>query len=461
MRLYNTLTRTVEEFKTITPHKIRFYACGPTVYNYAHIGNFRAFIAVDLLRRYLIHKKYDVEHVMNITDIDDKTIRDSQKEGKKLQEFTEYYTKAFFDDFTTLNIQTPEHVTKATDYIKKMIALIQTLINKGVAYEKNGNVYFAIEKFPEYGALVGLEHQDFKQNADGRLNNNDEYDKDNARDFALWKAHEESDGENYWESPFGKGRPGWHIECSVMSTDKLGKTFDLHAGGVDLKFPHHTNEIAQAEAAHEQQFCKHWFHVEFLLVDGEKMSKSKGNFYTLKELQEKGYNGREIRYELLTTHYRQKLNFTFSGLDAARKTLARIDDFILRTQNSIGEEEADAEIKTLKQSFETAMDEDLNISGGLASIFDFMREINKKNLSPAAAKKVLASMYMLDEVLGIGMKEVKTESLDTHIEKLVKEREAARVKKDWKTSDKIRDELKAQGIELMDTPTGVRWKKIV
>ncbi|MBD3209435.1 cysteine--tRNA ligase [Candidatus Woesearchaeota archaeon] len=458
--LYNTLSHRIEEFQTITPGKALFYACGPTVYNYAHIGNFRSFVAIDLLRRTLRHKGYAVTHVMNLTDVDDKTIRDSRKEGKSLQEFTEFYTEAFFEDFDTLNIERPEHVTKATDYIQEMIALIQTLVDKGYAYEKNGNVYYAINKFADYGRLVGLEHTDLRDNADGRLQEADEYDKDHARDFSLWKAYDKDEGDNYWESPWGKGRPGWHIECSVMSTDKLGPTFDLHAGGADLKFPHHTNEIAQAEAATGKKFCNYWFHVEFLIVEGEKMSKSLGNFYTIRDLLKKGYGGREIRHVLLGTHYRQKLNFTLKGLDAAKHTLERIDDFLLRMHEAAGSDNANKEIDNAKQGFEAALDDDLNISGALAAVHEFMKNVNKKKLNDKAANKVLQTMYSFDEVLGLGMKQVKLSEVDDGIEALIERREEARKHKDWETADKIRDDLKQQGIELRDTPEGPRWKRV-
>ena len=459
LRLYNTLTRKVEDFTTIKQGKALFYACGPTVYNYAHIGNFRTFVAVDLLRRTLKALGYEVTHVMNLTDVDDKTIRDSQKEGKHLKDFTEHYTEKFFEDFATLNIERPEHVTKATDYIQDMIALVKTLLEKGYAYERNGSVYYAIEKFKDYGALVGLEHADLKDNADGRLNDNDEYDKEHARDFALWKAYEESDGEVGWESPWGKGRPGWHIECSVMSTKNLGPTFDLHAGGVDLKFPHHTNEIAQAEAASDQTYCNHWFHVEFLIVEGEKMSKSQGNFHTIRDLLEKGYDGREIRYVLLATHYRQKLNFTMAGLEAARTTLKRIDDFLLRMQDAHGEEDAQEQTRKAQASFEEALREDLNISGALAAVHELMREANKKDLSKEAAAEVLKTMAGFDEVLGLGFSEVKKGSIDEQVEQRMRERDEARKAKDWARADTIRDELAAEGIELYDTPEGTRWRR--
>jgi len=315
------MTRKVEPFNTIIPKKVSFYMCGPTVYNYAHIGNFRAFVAADILRRYLEYKGYEVNHVMNLTDIDDKTIRDSQKEGKSLTEFTEFYTEKFFEDFDALNLKRPTTTPKATDFIKDIIEMVQTLIDKGFAYEKDGNVYFSIEKLASYGELVCLDKAELLKNADGRLNVSDEYGKENARDFALWKAHVESDGDVSWESPWGKGRPGWHIECSVMSTKLLGNTFDIHGGGVDLRFPHHTNEIAQSECATGKEYVKWWFHNEFLLVEGEKMSKSLGNFYTIRDILKRKYGGDTIRYLMFSTQYRQKINFTFAGLDAATKNI--------------------------------------------------------------------------------------------------------------------------------------------
>lgn len=454
------MTRKVAPFTTIVPHKVNFYMCGPTVYNYAHIGNFRALVAADILRRYLEYKGFEVNHVMNITDIDDKTIRDSQAEHKSLKDFTEFYTKKFFEDYDQLHLLRPVTAPKATDFIQDIIQMVQTLIDKGFAYEKDGNVYFSIEKSEGYGELVCLDKAHLLENADGRLNNSDEYGKENARDFAVWKAYIESDGDVAWESPWGKGRPGWHIECSAMSTKLLGNTFDIHGGGVDLRFPHHTNEIAQSEGATGKEFAKWWFHNEFLLVEGEKMSKSEGNFYTLRDILAKGYSGDAIRYLLFSTQYRQKINFMFAGLDAATKNIEKIKDFILRIQDMNGIENADEEILEAKSKFEEAMDNDLNMSGALASIFDFMKDINKKNLSNEAIEHVLETMYAFDTVLGLHLKDVKRGELSAPIEKLIEKRNEARKNKDWAESDKIRDELKAQGIELLDSATGTTWKKV-
>lgn len=459
LALYNTATRKVAPFTTLKEGEVRMYMCGPTVYNYAHIGNFRSFVLADVLRRVLAYCGYEVKHTMNLTDIDDKTIRDSQKEGKTLQAFTEYYTEKFFEDYDELNCLRPTTTTKATDYIEKMITLVKKLIEKGVAYEKKGSVYYSIEKFADYGALVGLRIDDLQQNADGRLNDDDEYDKENARDFALWKSHEESDGEVWWESPWGRGRPGWHLECSVMSMDTLGETFDIHAGGVDLKFPHHTNEIAQSCAATGKEYAKWWTHFEFLLVEGEKMSKSLGNFYTLRDIMAKGYTGREIRYLLLSTHYRQKLNFTIAGLDGVKQTLSRIDDFLLRMQETNGEEEAKEETNKAKETFRKALEDDMNISGALASMHEYMRAVNKKNLTEKAAQEVLATMYTLDEVLAVGFKDVKKGQVGADIEEKIAQRDEARKNKDWAKADSIRDELAKEGIELYDTPQGTKWRK--
>ena len=459
LKLYNSLTRTIEPFQPRIPGKVGMYMCGPTVYNYAHIGNFRSFVLADLLRRYFAFSGLAVKHVMNLTDIDDKTIKGSQAQGKTLKEFTEYYADEFFKDFHALGCQDPTVVTKATEYIEKMINLVQRLLDKGLAYEKNGSVYFSIAKDEHYGELACIDAEALLKNADGRLNDADEYDKENARDFALWKAWSAEDGDVFWESPWGRGRPGWHLECSVMSMDQLGETFDIHAGGVDLRFPHHTNEIAQSEGATGKKYVNHWAHFEFLIVEGEKMSKSLGNFYTLRDLAEKGWTGREVRYVLLSTQYRQKLNFTFAGLEGARKTLARIDDFLLRMQESDGSEDATAEINVAKEKFSSSMDDDLNISGAFAAIHECMRDVNKKQLSKEAAQDVLALFYSFDEVLGLGFKDIKAGNIDAAIEAKIKERDEARKHKDWATSDKIRDELLAQGIELLDTPDGTKWRK--
>ncbi len=463
LKFYNTLSRKKQEFKPIKDNEVRMYSCGPTVYNYVHLGNLRAYIFVDILRRYLKYKGFKLKHVMNITDVDDKTIRDSQKEKKSLKKFTEFYTKEFISDLKTLNIEIPEIMPKATEEIEGMVELIKILLEKKYAYKTDkGDIYFKISKFKDYGKLALIDAENLKKNADGRLDNSDEYEKEDARDFALWKSYEESDGDVFWDTELGKGRPGWHIECSVMSSKYLGQPFDIHTGGIDLIFPHHTNEIAQSEAAHGKKFVNFWMHNEHLIVNGEKMSKSLGNFYTLRDLIKKGYDPKSIRYELLSTHYKTKLDFKEESLKRIPETLQKFYDFLDKL-DEIEESKDNSKIGKLiekaKKNFEDAMDNDLNISGGLAAIFEFMTDINKimDSISKKNAKKIKEMMNDFDSVLGIMKHEKGT--LDDNIDHLVQKREQARKNKDFATADKIRDDLKAKGIILEDTPKGVRWKK--
>lgn len=461
LKFYNTLGRKVQAFKPIHDNEVRIYSCGPTVYNYVHIGNLRAYVFVDLLRRYLKYKGFKLKHVMNITDVEDKTIRDSQKEHKSLKEFTEFYTRAFFDDLKKLNIETAEIIPKATDEIKGMVELVKILLKKGYAYKsENGDIYFKISKFKKYGKLALLEPEKLKQNADGRMSN-DEYGKDDVRDFALWKAWTPEDGDVFWDTEIGKGRPGWHIECSVMSSKYLGQPFDIHTGGVDLIFPHHTNEIAQSECAYGKKFVNFWLHNEHLLVNGEKMSKSLGNFYTLKDLLDKGYEPIAIRYELLLTHYRQKLDFKEDELKKIPAVLKRIYDFLDKLDEvKEGKEnkKVGALIKRHEKQFEKAMDDDLNISGGLASMFGFMTEINKIDLSKADAEKVKAFMQKLDSVLGI-MKHEK-DNIPSEIHAMAEEREKARKAKDYAKADELRNGIKSKGYAVEDSAEGFRIKKL-
>ncbi len=463
LRVFNTLSRSKEEFTPINSREVTVYTCGPTVYNYAHVGNLRAMLFYDFVTRYFRYKGFNVRHVMNITDVDDKTIRDSQKEGKSLKEFTEFYTKAFLDDLRALNIEIPKIMPKATEEISGMVELVKILLRRGFAYKaESGDIYFKISKFPDYGKLARIDPESLKSNADGRLNNADEYGKEDVRDFALWKAWDESDGDVFWETEIGKGRPGWHIECSVMSSKYLGQPFDLHMGGVDLIFPHHTNEIAQSEAAYGKKFCNYWMHNEHLIVNGEKMSKSLGNFYTLKDLLDKGYDPKSIRYELISTHYRAKLDFREDNLKNDLAILQRFYDFLDKLDEVKGENdhtEIERIIIAAKKGFEDAMDDDLNISEGLASIFGFMNSVNKvmDKLSRKDAAKVKETMLRFDSVLGV-MEHERLE-LSEEIEWMIMQREEARKKKDFREADRIRDELKAKGIILEDTPEGIRWKK--
>jgi len=456
-RVHNTLTRRMDEFKPLEAGHARLYTCGPTVYNFAHIGNFRAYVFEDLLRRWLQFKGFRVTQVMNLTDVDDKTIRDSQAAGQALDEFTAEYKAAFFEDIRTLNIQPAEHYPAATDHIPEMIALIERLLEKGIAYRsEDGSIYFSIDKWPAYGKLARLDREGMR--ACTRIAS-DEYDKENVADFALWKAWDEKDGEVAWESPFGRGRPGWHIECSAMSQKYLGPSFDIHTGGVDNIFPHHEDEIAQSEAANEQPLATYWLHCAHLMVDGHKMSKSHGTFYTLRDVLSRGYSGREIRYELLATHYRASLNFTFASLDAARTSLRRVDEFTTRLAAAAGEASAGALpawAQTEAERFEAAMDEDLNISGALAALFDAIREgnaaLDTRTLPAGEAAAVRDLFQRWDGALGVLEKPV--ESMPSEVQALLEQRQTARTEKEWARSDALRDEILALGWQVKDTPNG-------
>jgi cysteinyl-tRNA synthetase len=365
MKFYNTLTNKVEEFKEIKKGEVTLYTCGPTVYNFVHIGNLRAMLAYDLIKRYLKYKGYKVKHVMNITDVDDKTINGAKMQGKSLKDYTRFYEKAFFDDLEKLNIQRADIIPRATEEIDPMVDMINILLKKGFAYKsKNGDIYFKILNAEKYGNLANLDIEKLKENADGRLDSADEYDKEDAKDFALWKMWDEDDGDVFWETEIGKGRPGWHTECCVMSKKYLGLPIDIHMGGVDLIFPHHTNEIAQAEAAYGKKFVNYWLHNEHLIVNGEKMSKSLGNFFTLKDLLEKGYEPMAIRYELLKTSYRQRLDFKEEDLPKNKEILKKFEEFLHKLDHAKGkkdEQKVKELIKGARSGFEKEMDNDLNI----------------------------------------------------------------------------------------------------
>ncbi|MBS3126293.1 cysteine--tRNA ligase [Candidatus Woesearchaeota archaeon] len=458
LELFNTLGRKKEPFKPLKGKKVGMYTCGPTIYDFAHIGNFRAYICQDVLRRYLRYKGYAVKQVMNLTDVDDKTIKGAQKEKIPLKEYTDRYRKAFFEDIDALNIEHAEVYPAATEHIPEMVALIQQLLKKKIAYKSDdGSIYYAVSKFRNYGHLALLEKS---QLAIGARVKQDEYEKEEARDFALWKAWSREDGDVFWETELGKGRPGWHIECSAMSMKYLGHSFDLHAGGIDLIFPHHTNEIAQSEGATGEPFARYWFHNEHLLVDGKKMSKSLGNFYTLRDLLTKSYSARAIRYVLMATHYRQPLNFTLEGLKAAENTLQRFKDFMLNLKDASGtggNEKITPLIGKAKTDFEEALDDDLDMPRALGVIFDFIRDVNRQELGRKDAKTVSDAMNDFDRVLGLlGFEEG---SLDGEVEKLIQQREEARQNKDFRKADQIRSELKKKGIILEDTEKGTRWKK--
>lgn len=451
MKVFNSLTRKNEELKPLVGNVIRMYTCGPTVYNFAHIGNFRAYTFEDVLRRAIRFCGMGVKQVMNLTDVDDKTIRNANANSVALTDYTRTYKDAFFADLKALNIEPAEVYPAATDHIPEMIALVEKLMEKGVAYKSDdGSVYFNVRKFPGYGALA---HIDFDNQRTGARCASDEYDKENVGDFALWKAWEESDGPVGWDSPWGRGRPGWHIECSAMAMKYLGESFDLHTGGIDNLFPHHENEIAQAEAATGAEFVKTWMHCAHLKVNGEKMSKSAGNFFTLRDLIEKGYTGREIRYVLVNAHYRTGLNFAFSALDDARKSLDRIDRAVdALTSRLDPSEAAPAFVAKALEDFTAAVSDDLNIPKAFAALFDLVRETNaSESKSPA----VLDAFKRMDEVLGViffGRKE--KEEIPSSIAALLEQRAAARQAKDWALSDKLRDEIAAQGWLVKDSKEG-------
>ena len=459
LKLYNTLTRKKEVFKPLKGNLVGIYSCGPTVYDFAHIGNYRAYLATDILKRYLRHKGFKVKHVMNITDVDDKTIAASQREGISLSEYTERYTKAFFEDIKTLNIEEADVYPRATENIKEMAALIKKLVDKGYAYKTdNGSVYYDISKFKNYGKLS---HTKIKELKVGARVSQDSYEKENAKDFALWKGYTAEDGDVSWETEIGKGRPGWHIECSVMSIKYLGETFDIHSGGVDLVFPHHENEIAQSEAATGKKFVNLWFHNEHLLVDNKKMAKSFGNFYTLRDLFIKGYEAKPVRYLLISSHYRQKLNFSFEGLEAAKNAIERLQNFILKLMEEKGRED-NKKIKKLiddaGKKFEEKMDDDLNISEALAVVFSFITDINKEKISKKNADDILKLMKEFDSVLGII--DFKKENIPGEILQLVEERENARKNREWEKADKARKEIKEKGFIVEDIKEGPRIRKI-
>ncbi|MBK9162403.1 MAG: cysteine--tRNA ligase [Acidobacteria bacterium] len=464
LRFFNTLTRQVEEFHPIEDGKVRMYICGPTVWNFAHIGNFRTFIFGDVLRRYLKFKGYEVTHVFNLTDIDDRIIKEAKARNISIDEFTAPYIQYFWEDFDALGMERPEVTPRATHHIAEMIDIIARLIENGKAYESDGSIYYRISAFPEYGKLSKINFSGNIHGASERIDT-DKYDKEDARDFALWKLVGE-DEEPGWAAPFGRGRPGWHIECSAMSMKYLGETFDLHAGGQDLQFPHHENEIAQSEGATGKPFSHYWIHSEFLKIDDVTMSKSKGNFFTFRDLKEQGYSPLGIRYMLLSVPYRKQLNFTFEGLQGAEATVERLRNFRSLVHDAKvrdGSNPAIAEqIKAQLAEFEAAMDDDLNTAVALAAIHNLVREVNTalaaEQLLCDDRISVLEAIKKFDSVFGIFGEET-TELLDADIEALIEERQCARRDRDFARSDEIRDELAAKGIILEDTKDGVRWKR--
>lgn len=465
MILYNTLTHRKEEFVPLKPGKVGMYNCGPTVYMYAHIGNFRAFMLADLLRRYLEYKGNEVTQIMNITDVghltsdadegEDKLEKAARTEKKDPWQIAEFYTQAFFEDIDALNIQRAHEYPRATAHVNEMIETVKRLIETKHAYVVNGCVYYDVTTFPGYGKLSGNTLE--KLNAGARLEINP--DKRNPHDFSLWVTDPKHLMK--WQSPWGEGYPGWHLECSTMSQKYLGSTIDIHTGGEDNIFPHHECEIAQSEGANGVPFVRYWLHTRFLQVEGKKMSKSLGNFFTLKDLLAKGLDPMAIRYTLLSSHYRQHLNFTFDAVEASAGAIRRLTECLAKLDEASGSADDSAVAKLIDETrakFEHEMDDDLNTSGALAHLFDFVREINKRNLSPADAQKAAGFIKSLDKILGV-LSAKKTQSLEAEVEALIAERLAARKAKNFKRSDEIRDELKARGIVLEDTPQGVRWKK--
>ena len=461
-RFYNTWTRQIEPFEPMDGHTVRMYTCGPTVHDYAHIGNFRAYVFEDLLRRFLKFHGWGVIQVMNLTDVDDKTIRKSRAAGVSLKEYTQRFIRAFFEDLDQLRIERAEHYPAATDHVPDMIRLIQRLVEKGYAYQSSdGSVYFSIGRFPSYGRLTRLDPAMLRP---GARVAQDEYEKDNVADFALWKAWDEADGDVAWDSPWGRGRPGWHIECSAMSMKYLGDTFDIHTGGQDNIFPHHEDEIAQSEAATGRPFVRFWLHCAHLIVDGRKMSKSLGNFYTLRDLLQRGWTGREVRYVLLTTHYRQHLNFTFDSLEAARAALARLDDFRERLEGVAGTvppASLPAWAANAHRAFHEALADDLNISAAMAALFDVLHEGHRAmdtcSLPAAEAAAVRAMLQNWDRVLGILQPDETGPDLE--VLELVRRREQMRAARQWVEADRLRAEILARGWTVQDTPQGPRLRR--
>jgi cysteinyl-tRNA synthetase len=454
--VFNTYSRQLEEFQPRQANEIDIYTCGPTVYSRAHIGNFRAYIFEDLLQRHLEARGLKVHRVMNITDVDDKTIRGARETKTPLQKFTQQFKDAFFEDAEKLRIKRADEYPSATDqrYINKMIEMIGTLISKGLAYQADDkSVYFRINKFPNYGKLAHLDLAELKPT--GRVRH-DEYDKEHIGDFALWKAWDEEDGDVKWDSTWGPGRPGWHIECSAMATALLGDQIDIHCGGVDNIFPHHEAEIAQSEGVTGKQFVRLWLHCAHLLVDGQKMAKSLGNFYTVPDVLMKGYTGRELRYALIRVHYRTQLNFTWDGMKEARESLGRIDDWLERLREKVGDKIDNAKIDSqVGHEFEDALDDDLNISAALGFLFETIRETNRamdeKTLDPKTAAAWLNWWGQINQTLRF---EAEAMELPGDVARLAEERAQARLAKDFRKSDELRDKLNALGWEARDTKDG-------
>jgi len=464
LRFRNTLSGKVEEFRPMTEGEVRFYYCGPTVWAYGHLGNFRSAIAADIVRRYLKFKGYKVTHVMNITDVEDRIIAKSQEAGLSIDDYTAEYIEALWEDFDALGCERPEIVPRATRHIPEMVSLIEKLLESGHAYESEGSIYYRIASFPEYGKLSKINFAGNIAGASDRIDT-DRYEKEDARDFALWKEPATA-AEPAWDSSIGRGRPGWHIECSAMSMKYLGETFDIHAGGIDLVFPHHENEIAQSEGATGKEFVRYWIHFEHLKVEGETMSKSKGNYYTFRDVAAKGYSGGAVRYFLLSVPYNKQINFTFDALAGAEKTVASLRDFKARlgeakTTSGMNDALHEATLQAARE-FEEGMDDDLNTSVALAVIHNLTRVVNtavaRKKIQEDNKVELLELLKRFDAVLNIFGDEQR-EMLDSEIQNLIDERQEARRRRDFARGDEIRDELAGRGIILEDTKDGVRWKR--
>ncbi|WP_068470489.1 cysteine--tRNA ligase [Candidatus Protochlamydia phocaeensis] len=467
LKLFNTASRQKEPLVPLQDKHVRMYTCGPTVYNFAHIGNFRTYVFEDLLRRTIKFFGFAMTQVMNLTDVDDKTIKGAIAKGITLDEYTQPYKEAFFEDLKTLNIEPAEYYPAATDFIPDMIRMVQILLNKGIAYRGgDGSIYYAINKFPRYGCLSHLHLEDLQAGASERVAA-DEYEKDHVADFVLWKSYDpERDGQIFWDSPFGLGRPGWHLECSAMAMKLLGETIDIHVGGIDNMFPHHENEIAQSEACSGEIFAKLWMHSEHLVVDNKKMSKSLGNFYTLRDLLNKGFTGIQVRYLLLQTHYKTQLNFTFQGLESVKSSLQRLNDFIQRLYEIEGNTPGgrmEALIREALRVFAESLADDLNISAALAAIFDFVREVNglcdAGQVSRVEADQALALMKRFNDVLGVLSFEKREEEIPADLQEAFSRRLQARAEKNWKLADELRDFIHQRGYLIEDTPHGARLKK--
>jgi cysteinyl-tRNA synthetase len=464
LKFRNTLSGKIEEFRPMREGEVSFYYCGPTVWDYGHIGNFRSAVAADILRRYLKFKGFKVTHVMNITDVEDRIIAKSQEAGLTIDDYTAKYIEALWEDFDALGCERPDIVPRATRHIPEMVSLIERLLETNHAYESEGSYYYRIASFPEYGKLSKINFAGNIAGASDRIDT-DRYEKEDARDFALWKEPA-TPAEPAWDASIGRGRPGWHIECSAMSMKYLGETFDIHAGGIDLVFPHHENEIAQSEGATGKQFVRYWIHFEHLKVDGETMSKSKGNFYTFRDVAAKGYSPAAVRYFLLSVPYNKQINFTFEALAGAERTVAGLRDFRARlneakTTPGMNDALHEATLKA-SQEFEAGMDDDLNTSVALAVVHNLSRDTNtalaRKQVLEDNKRELLALLERFDTVLNV-FGDYSQEMVDNEIQALIDERQEARRRRDFPRADELRDELAGRGIILEDTKDGVRWKR--